>query len=294
MKLRDACKKLGIRSDGLDYAAGRLSINTAEDITRGDMDRIYAFLKVHSSFSPAIMKALEELNIDDDDGAYFLEQVRNAQQTDRSDIVYINVSTGGFEYRLPGIKYFKVTNRGDGRYQLDGQENWSIEYCEAVYWLPYVGGRVTSTNRATYEYDENVDFFMTMELSGCRFTITDQSVYHVAYDAGSSGHGGDSSQGTRNAAESRAMNVNLDDGINGRRLSISGDDLSSYGYGFFESDKCRATIIGVRRGYNQEWVYKAFIYHSLAYIPNSQHKSFVQVLDNTKYKNDSYWSEEFQ
>jgi len=51
-----------------------------------------------------------------------------------------------------------------------------------VYLLNYSPKRVTCVPREAYENDH--DFFITVELSGCRFTITDHSVLHIAADVG--------------------------------------------------------------------------------------------------------------
>jgi hypothetical protein len=288
MTLTEVCIRIGLRDDGLDYAAGSLGINRTQDVSRSNIERIYNFLKLHSPYAAGIMTSLQALAEDRD---IFWILVKNAQQTDQGSIKFIYVSTANFEYKVAGIKYFKATMISEGRYQLEAREAWTSEFCEAVYWLPYVPNAVTSVNRAVYEANGAVDFFLTIELSGCRFTVTDQSVYHVAFDAGAT----KDAKG-RDAAEVRAMTINHDDGRNPRRLSISGDDFSSYGYGFFESEKCRATVIGVRQpsNSNQAWVYKAIIYHSLAYVPDSNYKSMVQILDNTKFVNDSLWAEKYQ
>lgn len=58
-----------------------------------------------------------------------------------------------------------------------------------VYLLNYSPKRVTCVPREAYENDH--DFFITVELSGCRFTITDHSVLHIAADVGAAYEAGD-------------------------------------------------------------------------------------------------------
>jgi len=75
--------------------------------------------------------------------------------------------------------YVSAKKISDGSWKLSKQDghDW-----QKIYLLNYMPYAVTCIKRTDYEADH--DFFLTVELSGCRFTITDTSVLHIAADAG--------------------------------------------------------------------------------------------------------------
>jgi len=85
------------------------------------------------------------------------------------------------------------------------ENNW-----QKAYLLNYQPGTVTCVKRAEYESDH--DFFLTVELSGCRFTLTDTHVMHIAADAGRDSAGRDKAENEKLAE----LNVAL-----GRKRSVS-------------------------------------------------------------------------
>ncbi|WP_444958196.1 hypothetical protein [Microbulbifer sp. ZKSA002] len=288
MKLDTICSQLKLPEKALDYAALRLGINREKHITRSDLDRISSFLEVHGGYSKAGLEAIRYFfNI----GDVLWDRVNEAKQTDNSEIKSIRISTSGFSYRVAGVKYFKATTNDGKRFTLEGKDDQCDEYRIGVYWLPYEANKVTHTNRRVYESLPDVNFFLTMELSGCRFTMTDQSVCHVAFDAGTSMYQTPTSS-TRNVAENSVLTNNSDKKLKIRRLSIGGDDNNSYGYAYFGYERNRATVIGVRQS-NQKWVYKAFIYHRDSHLPQNTTKALVHILDNVKYSSNNYWAEKF-
>lgn len=80
--------------------------------------------------------------------------------------------------------------------------NW-----QKAFLLNYKAAKVTCVKRSDYE--ANHDFFLTVALSGCRFTLTETHVLHIAADAGVGSAG-------RDLAESTALNV-----VPGRKRSVS-------------------------------------------------------------------------
>lgn len=240
---------------------------------------VYGFLQAARCVSDYQAFKSKHVGVKED----FWELIKIAQQTTNSAIKYVSVALSGFSYREAGIKYFKaIKTAGDGKWGLEARDEPAEGFAQAVYWLPYVASAVTSVNRADFERNPEVNFFMTLELSGCRFTVTDQAVYHVAFDAGTKPHEKGNSV-ARSKAEVKTMTECKDERRNTRRLSITGDDESSYGYGYFKDEHCRATVIGVR---GSPWVYKAIIYNSQAWRTDvSTPSAFIQILDNTRFAN---------
>lgn len=95
----------------------------------------------------------------------------------------------------------------EGCWQLSKEEvgDW-----QKAYLLNYERGKVTCVSRADYEAGH--DFFLTVTLSGCRFTLTETHVLHIAADAGMTSSGRD-----RAEAETLA-NLNA---VPGRKRSVS-------------------------------------------------------------------------
>lgn len=93
---------------------------------------------------------------------------------------------------------------GEGSWQLSREltGNW-----QKAFLLNYKAAKVTCVKRSDYE--ANHDFFLTVALSGCRFTLTETHVLHIAADAGVGSAG-------RDLAESTALNV-----VPGRKRSVS-------------------------------------------------------------------------
>lgn len=93
---------------------------------------------------------------------------------------------------------------GEGSWQLSREltDNW-----QKAFLLNYKAAKVTCVKRSDYE--ANHDFFLTVALSGCRFTLTETHVLHIAADAGVGSAG-------RDLAESTALNV-----VPGRKRSVS-------------------------------------------------------------------------
>lgn len=82
--------------------------------------------------------------------------------------------------------YVSAKKTGECHWELSKQigHDWT-----KVYLLNYSAKKVTCVQRSDYESDH--EFFITVELSGCRFTITDEFVLHIAADVGlsyESGH----------------------------------------------------------------------------------------------------------
>jgi hypothetical protein len=201
-----------------------------------------------------------------------------AANGEKNDVKTIFITTAGFSADVPGVKYFEAVDAGGGRFTLSARDTQNEQFCKAVYWLPYRAGIATSASRSVYENMSGVDFFLTVELSGCRVSVTDKCVYHVAYDA-TAGRSGAPSSALRAAAEEAAMKSNSDDGHDrARRVSFSGDGVTIYGYGFYNTNS-RATVVGLR--VNQEWVYKLFIYNNLDRIEREKPDlTVVQILNN--------------
>lgn len=93
---------------------------------------------------------------------------------------------------------------GEGSWQLSREltDNW-----QKAFLLNYKAAKVTCVKRSDYEASH--DFFLTVALSGCRFTLTETHVLHIAADAGVGSAG-------RDLAESTALNV-----VPGRKRSVS-------------------------------------------------------------------------
>lgn len=91
-----------------------------------------------------------------------------------------------------GSVYISARNLSAGSWQLNLEEaaNW-----QKTYLLNYAAGRVTCVRRSVYEADH--DFFVTVALSGCRFTLTETHVLHIAADAGAGQAGRDEAENAK-------------------------------------------------------------------------------------------------
>ncbi|MCS3467378.1 hypothetical protein M2401_001099 [Pseudomonas sp. JUb42] len=98
-----------------------------------------------------------------------------------------------------GSIYVSAKKAGESRWELSKQDghDWT-----QVYLLNYAAKQVTCVRRDAYESDHN--FFITVELSGCRFTVTDTYVLHIAADVGVS-HDRRSGAEKRDVAEHTAL-----------------------------------------------------------------------------------------
>ncbi|WP_444913687.1 hypothetical protein [Microbulbifer sp. TRSA007] len=132
---------------------------------------------------------------------------------------------------------------------------------QSVIWLPWLDGHVTAAHRYRYERLNTVDYFMTTQLSGCRFTVTDDVVLHIANKpARREGR----TPGDRTNAEANALKKMGSTGRS-RRLSmspISGDtdtdtDTDADGYSFSYAGTSRAYVFGYRQGVR--WTYRALV-----------------------------------
>jgi hypothetical protein len=236
------------------------------------------------------------------DGTEFWKVVKNEQQSTASKVVHITISVSSFAYDRSGIKYFKAECMGEGRWQLTGREALDNDngFFTAVYWLPYKAGATEFESRATYENNPSVDFFMTFELSGCRFAMDDTHVYHVAYDAGSGGSSSRANSGSRDASMNAAMRTaQTASGLapgRVRSLSINGDDEVSFSYGLDgDSKRCRAVVIGARgaanRG-NEQWAYKAFLFdRDSVHSTYKGRSTWCVVLDKTRFADKKLWDD---
>lgn len=232
------------------------------------------------------------------DGSEFWKLVKNEQQSTASNIVYISVSVANFTYRQAGVKYFKAERTGEGRWLLTGAnaEDNDRFFFTAVYWLPYDAGETTYETRATYENVALLNFFMTFELSGCRFAVNDTHVYHVAFDAGIAKDlsGNPLSKASKaNRDRSLLLASASHHGGRMRSLSISGDDVDSFNYGIGpKTESCRAIVFGARgavsRG-GEAWVYKAFLFNNGASNPMETGKAWCVIFDKTRYPGDKLW-----
>ena len=54
------------------------------------------------------------------------------------------------------------------------------ESIQKVIWMPWKDGNTVAAQRTIYEPSTKADYFMTSYLSGCRFSVTDEVVLHVA------------------------------------------------------------------------------------------------------------------
>jgi hypothetical protein len=232
------------------------------------------------------------------DGTEFWKLVKSEPQSIQSNIIHIDVSVRNFNYGQSGIRYFKAERSGEGRWRLTGAnaaDNDTFHFT-AVYWLPYLAGATTSENRATFEGTAGIDFFMTFELSGCRFAVNDSHVYHVAFDAGTTDLGNKqiSTPSKRNRDISLMSSPGAKAGGRMRSLSISGDDEEeSFNYGIgLKTESCRAVVFGSRGAANragEAWVYKAFLFNHAASNPSYTGKAWCVIFDKERYPDGKLW-----
>jgi hypothetical protein len=151
-----------------------------------------------------------------------------------------------------GSTYF-LTNKHYG----DPQETVSV-YC--------LSWRLDDTSRVLFETLNDFNYFVTSELSGCRFVVTNYGVAHVAWSAGGHRASGIASQTLRDWAEFQALSYGTHPPTYRRRLSISGTPgildnalgaINSNNSGQSYDDE-RAMVFGYR--VNGGWAFKVLRY----------------------------------
>jgi len=123
---------------------------------------------------------------------------------------------------------------------LEATEDGGID-CEDVYWLPWKNHAATSAKRKSYEND--CKFFMTTSLTGCRFTLTENEVLHVANSPDNWSY--DRSSDARSRVEEGIVGSGRP---NVKRVDPTGG-ANAHGYG-----EHRTLVFGMRMG--PKWVYK--------------------------------------
>jgi hypothetical protein len=112
--------------------------------------------------------------------------------------------------------------------------------------MPWKSGHTVYAERRWFE-DSKCDYFLTAQLSGCRFVVTGQHVLHIASDVNNA-DSGRSGSATRDAAEKVVTG-----GAWSRRLSINGSDLHGYSH--------LALAFGIRQS-DGSWTYKVLKYRA--------------------------------
>jgi len=104
--------------------------------------------------------------------------------------------------------FVRAKDLGNGSWQLFIEK---APIWQKAYLLNYAGATVTGVKRSKYEEDH--DFFLTVALSGCRFTLTETHVLHIAADAGAGSAGRDSAENAKlvqlNAVPGRKRSVSV-------------------------------------------------------------------------------------
>lgn len=130
---------------------------------------------------------------------------------------------GNEAYGMGTTVHIGATGQTTGQWQLDvlatGPSGVTGPTAQRVFLLNYKALSTKWVERSVYENDH--DFFMTVELSGCRFTLTEHHVMHVAWDARASSDTGSTPPSTskRNAAAREA--ISLPSGTRARSVSIT-------------------------------------------------------------------------
>lgn len=147
-----------------------------------------------------------------------------------------------------------------------GQNNGGLRYCSvkrsgmqwtltaattrqsptdvSIYWMPWLRGETVYAQRSWYE-NSVCEYFLTSQLSGCRFVLTKHQVLHIASTAKGAPSGSMGSH-LRTQAENEVTG-----GTRSRRFSINGGD---------EGYKHYALAFGIKR--EGIWSYKALRYGS--------------------------------
>ena len=116
---------------------------------------------------------------------------------------------GNEHYGMGTTVHIGATGQATGQWQLEvlptGPTGVPGPTGQRVYLLNYKALATKWVARSAYENDH--DFFMTVELSGCRFTLTEDHVMHIAWDARAMSDASSipPSMSTRDAAASEAL-----------------------------------------------------------------------------------------
>ena len=153
------------------------------------------------------------------------------------------------ELKLPGsnnggLMYVcaEKLQRGAHGYHLTGTHSPVCDNSVPVYWMPWKSHSTVYAERAWFERSKCA-YFMTSQLTGCRFVVTDSQVLHVASNVDFAPSGVTGSP-VRDQAEQAVTG-----GARSRRFSINGREQ---GY-----NKC-ALAFGMRK--DGIWTYKALKY----------------------------------
>ncbi|MDP3278658.1 MAG: hypothetical protein Q8Q09_25940 [Deltaproteobacteria bacterium] len=147
-----------------------------------------------------------------------------------------------------GLRYIEAIGSGGGPFSLTCSWDKKNHAAVASYFLPYMKGETVYAKRSWYE-NSICDYFVTVQLSGCRFVLTDTHVLHIASDAG---------RANPLQSDVRTTQERLVTGGIGktRRYSITDQDK---GYGFPLKEertvRGRGLVFGMRTV--NGWVYKA-------------------------------------
>lgn len=181
-----------------------------------------------------------------------LHAIRDGEENDLGAILIdAELTQGGLNApgkNNGGLRYIDAIGSGHGPYTLSCSWTKQSVAGVATYFLPYMKGETVYAKRSWYE-NSICDYFVTVQLSGCRFVLTDTHVLHVASDAG----GANPLQ-----SDVRTKQELLVTGGIGktRRYSIT-DKVKGYGFPTKEARtvRGRGLVFGMRT--RDGWVYKA-------------------------------------
>jgi hypothetical protein len=172
---------------------------------------------------------------------------------------------------------------------MTGRTGFYIFPCQCsgaqkVYYLPYKRGAVTSAKRSDYEQGaDKCDFFLTYQLTGCRFVLTSAEVLHIARNVNNSEAGGPVETSQQESARRTLAEAPFIRGVAFRRLSVSNHasrtDASGYSADGDEFDHAygennAAFPIGVDMG-TQQGGGTTWKYMYLKQPPSSEHSDGV-------------------
>ena len=127
-------------------------------------------------------------------------------------------------------------------YQLIGTHTETHEGSVPVYWMPWKSGETVYAERKWFERSKCA-YFLTAQLTGCRFVVTHDYVLHIASNVNFA-PAGPLGSSVRDVAE-----LTVTGGQRGRRFSFNGGEL---GY------SKNALAFGMRK--DDIWTYKALKY----------------------------------
>jgi hypothetical protein len=116
-----------------------------------------------------------------------------------------------------GLRYCKATPfaYGEKGYKITSSTTDDGDNNVALYWMPWKKGMTVYAERSWYE-NSLCKFFLTAQLSGCRFVLTERHVLHIASDV----------NGAQDGWSGGAMRTDAENAVTGgakaRRLSCSG------------------------------------------------------------------------